>query len=54
MRWIVSIVVLSLLLSMAIGEFKSSVDPLGKWKGSITEWPESLGEKTKYTIEQPE
>ena len=48
MRWILGISILSILCAMAIGEIKSSVDPLAAWKDSVTEWPESLGEKSKY------
>lgn len=52
MRWIVGISILSILSAMAVGEIKSSVDPLASWKDAVTEWPESLGEKSKYKADK--
>jgi hypothetical protein len=48
MRWVVSISIFSLLVSAAVGKCREAADPLAGWKDSVTEWPESLGEKSEY------
>lgn len=48
MRWVIAISILSLLVSAAVGQCRETIDPLAGWKQSVTEWPESLGEKAEY------
>lgn len=49
MRWVVGISVLAVLTAMAVGEVRRTADPLAEWKESVTEWPESLGDKEKFS-----
>lgn len=48
MRFVLLVVVWSLLLSLCCSNANSKLDPLSEWKSSVTEWPESLGKKEIY------